>query len=164
MSWGCQSEGCTEVSMPWLATLYRMALSDLMSQLHNTKAYTYMICYNNVWWSAVTSVVWRGCRSNDSLPGSLWERYEPIDHKAQSTAFPCFATALRVFCGRWLDNMKSCCGNFAHDRKHGSRRMHSQISSLDFINPENLLKQRKELLLGTLRSCDFRLRQDGSIT
>lgn len=52
--------------------------------------------------------------------------------------------------------------------KHGSQRMHSQVrfevTSPDFINLEKLLKQWKELLLGMLRSGDFRLRQDGSIT
>ncbi len=52
--------------------------------------------------------------------------------------------------------------------KHDSRHMHSQVryevTSPDFISPEKLLKQWKELLLGTLRSGDFRLRQDGSIT
>lgn len=39
-----------------------------------------------------------------------------------------------------------------------------EVTSSDFISPEKLLKQWKELLLGTLRSGDFRLRQDGSIT
>lgn len=52
--------------------------------------------------------------------------------------------------------------------KHVSLCMHSQVqyevTSPDFISPEKLLKQWKELLLGMLRSGDFRLRQDGSVT